>query len=213
MRPALIAGKEFTKGNAMRKTLLAAVVTVLAATGCQSGADKSLFDQIKLTGQEKTQLQLDFERLQKEDQQLSEQVRTLTALDKEVRMDAVSRVESIEISTRSGLFDKDGDGKKESLIVYVRTIDDAGDAVKAAGSAEVELWDLQTEKNARLAQWKIEPQELKKLWASTVMTSYFRLTFDTSELPADIENRELTVKVTFVDYLTGKVLREQMVIK
>ena len=44
------------------------------------------------------------------------------------------------------------------------------------------------------------------------MTSYFRLTFDVSELLGDNE-KELTVKVTFTDYITGNILRKQKVIK
>ena len=54
---------------------------------------------------------------------------------------------------------------------------------------------------------------LKMKWASTVMTNYFRLRFDVIELLKDADAEELTVKVTFTDYITGKVLRKQAVIK
>ncbi len=137
---------------------------------------------------------------------------TLSALGPDVRLEVLGRLESIEISGRSGLYDKDKDGTKETLVVYVRTIDDAGDAIKAVGSVEVQLWDLEAQDNARLAQWQIKPEELKRLWSSTVMTSYFRLTFDVSELLRDNE-KELTVKVTFTDYITGNILRKQRVIQ
>jgi hypothetical protein len=61
--------------------------------------------------------------------------------------------------------------------------------------------------------WEIGPEELKGLWASTIMTSYFRLTNNVSELLMDVTTEELTVKVTFTDYITGKVFRKQAVIK
>ncbi len=194
------------------------VVTALAAcalvSGCGRGMEKSLFSQVKLLAEEKTELKLQVEKLQDENEELTKRVETLSALGPEVRLEVLGRLESIEISSRSGLYDKDRDedGTKETLVVYVRTIDDAGDAIKAVGSVEVQLWDLEAEDNARLAQWRIKPEELKRLWSSTVMTSYFRLTFDVSELLRDNE-KELTVKVTFTDYITGNILRKQRVIK
>ena len=201
--------------SAIKYRLVVAALAVCAfVLGCNRGAGKSLFSQIKLLAEEKTELKLQVEKLQGANEELTKRVETLSALGPEVRLEVLGRLESIEISSRSGLYDKDKDkdGTKETLVVYVRTIDDAGDAIKAVGSVEVQLWDLEAEDNARLAQWQIKPEELKRLWSSTVMTSYFRLTFDVSELHEDNEN-ELTVKVTFTDYITGNILRKQRVIQ
>ena len=127
-------------------------------------------------------------------------------------MDVLSKTARIKIGRRSGLFDRDNDGKKEKLIVYVKTIDEAGDAVKAAGEVVVQLWDLNAEEGeALLGKWEIGPAELKRMWAGTVMTNYYRLEFDVSEL-VKAEQQELTVKVRFTDYVTGKVFGEQKVI-
>ncbi len=199
--------------SAIKYRLVVAALAVCALVlGCDRGTEKTLFDQIKLLAEEKTELKLQVEKLQGANEELTKRVETLSALGPEVRLEVLGRLESIEISSRSGLYDKDKDGTKESLVVYVRTIDDAGDAIKAVGSVEVQLWDLEAQDNARLAQWRIKPEELKRLWSSTVMTSYFRLTFDVSELLRDNEN-ELTVKVTFTDYITGNILRKQRVIQ
>jgi hypothetical protein len=199
--------------SAIKYRLVVAALAVCAfLLGCDRGMEKSLFSQIKLLAEEKTELKLQVEKLQGANEELTKQVETLSALGPEVRLEALGRLASIEISGRSGLYDKDRDGTKETLVVYVRTIDDAGDAIKAVGSVEVQLWDLEAEDNARLAQWRIKPDELKRLWSSTVMTSYFRLTFDASELLRDNE-KELTVKVTFTDYITGNILRKQRVIQ
>ncbi len=192
--------------------VVAALAVCAFVLGCDGGADKSVFDQIKLLSEEKTELKLQVEKLQGANDELTKRVETLTSIGPEIRLAVLGRLASVEISGRSGLYDKDKDGTKETLVVYVRTIDDAGDAIKAVGSVEVQLWDLEAEDNARLAQWRIEPEELKRLWSSTVMTSYFRLTFDVGELLGDNE-KELTVKVTFTDYITGNILRKQTVIK
>ncbi len=194
------------------RLVVAALAVGVLLLGCDGGTEKSLFDQIKLLAEEKTELKLQVEKLQGENAELTKRVETLTSIGPEVRLDVLGRLESIEISGRSGLYDKDKNGTKETLVVYVRTIDDAGDAIKAVGSVEVQLWDLEAEDNARLAQWRIKHEELKRLWSSTVMTSYFRLTFDVSELLRDNE-KELTVKVTFTDYITGNILRKQRVIQ
>jgi len=193
-----------------------AVVVALAlwalVAGCDRAQEQPLFSQIKLLDRANTELRLQVEKLQRDNDRLRERIKTLSSLDPQARLEVLGRLENIEISGRSGLFDKDKNGTKETLVVYLRTIDDAGDAITAAGSVDVELWDLEAQDNPRLAQWHIGPEELKRRWSSTVMTNYNRLTFDVSGLLKDIKN-ELTVKVTFTDYITGGILRKQKVIK
>ena len=104
------------------------------------------------------------------------------------------------------------DGVKEKLIVYVRPIDRTGDAIKAAGGIGVQLWNLNAGPDeAMLAEWQVKPEEIKTLWSATMMTNYYRLTFDVGGVTSGEE--ELTVKVSFTDYTTGKVLGDQKVIQ
>jgi hypothetical protein len=185
---------------------------VFGLLGCGSGSSNSLWEQIKRLGQEKTDLKLQVAKLESENEDLSRQVEKLSSLGAERRLEVLSKTSRIKIGRRSGLFDRDNDGKNEKLIVYVKTIDEAGDAVKAAGEAAVQLWDLNAEEGeALLGKWEVEPAELKEMWAGTVMTNYYRLEFDVSEL-VKAEQQELTVKVRFTDYVTGKVFSEQIVI-
>jgi len=82
-----------------------------------------------------------------------------------------------------------------------------------AGAVDVQLWDLnKTDSEALLDEWRVEPEELKKLWFATMITINYRLTFDVADKIESMEE-PLTVKVTFTDYLTGKVFKEQKVIK
>jgi outer membrane murein-binding lipoprotein Lpp len=189
--------------------ILLAVIPIALLLGCENSSRQPLWSQIQQLGREKTDLKLQVKQLQKKNEQLQSQVATLSSLEREVRLEALSGLERIEISKRSGLYDKDDDGKKESLIVYVQPFDDTGDTIKIVGKVIVQLWDLNRESNeAQIAQWQIEPTQLKRLWAGTFMTNYYRLKFDVANMLTGGE-KELTVKVSFTDYLTGRTLRTQ----
>jgi len=169
--------------------------------------------QIEQLTQEKADLQKQIEQSEKENEQLKQQVQVLSGLPKNVKLENLNRLENIKIGRYSGFFDKNDDGKKEKLIVYLQPTDEQGDSIKAVGAVEVQLWDLnKTSGQAMLGQWKIEPDELKKLWFETLVSNYYRLTFDVADIVDSIHEPQ-TVKVTFTDYLTGKVFNEQKVIK
>jgi hypothetical protein len=193
--------------------ILLVVIPIALLLGCENSSKQPLWSQIQQLGKEKTDLKLQVKQLQKENEQLQGQVATLSSLEREVRLEALSGLERIEISKRSGLYDKDDDGKNESLIVYVQPFDDTGDTIKIVGKVIVQLWDLNRESNeAQIAEWQIEPAQLKQYWAGTFMTNYYRLKFDVANMLTGSE-KELTVKVTFTDYLTGRTLRAQKVIQ
>jgi hypothetical protein len=121
------------------------------------------------------------------------------------------RLREIQVSRYTGFYDKDGSGTPDKLIVYVEPVDMAGDVVKAAGVVDVQLWDLSKDPNqALLASWHVGPEDLFKVWLTTLLTVNYRLVFDR---PAGLpEDRSLTVKVTFTDGLTGQVLTQQRAI-
>jgi len=150
---------------------------------------------------------------QAEKRNLEKQVRTLAGLESGLTAETIYDLQSIRITGYTNFYDKDGDGRREKLIVYIQPIDAQGDIIKAAGAVEVGLWDLgQTADQALLGRWTVEAEKLKKLWFATFITINYRLTFDISPDIADID-RPLTVKVTFTDYLSGKVFTEQKVIE
>jgi outer membrane murein-binding lipoprotein Lpp len=151
-------------------------------------------------------------KLTAEVEQLKKQLEGLMGINKQARIEAISTITSIDVTSRSNLYDKNNDKKKEMLVVYLRPIDDMGDCIKAAGAAEVQLWNLSAESNdALLKSWKIEPKELRGKWSGSLLTSYYKLQFDVSDIPGGKE-KDLTLKVQFTDYLTGKVLKAQRVI-
>lgn len=191
-----------------------ALLTIFLVAGCASPKEKELLTaQIRQLTQENTQLQKQVEQCDSENKELKDQIQALSELPENVRLENLNRLEKITIGRYTGFFDKNDDGKKEKLIVYIHPTDEQGNAIKAAGAVEVQLWDLnKTNGQAMLGQWKIEPDELKKLWFETLVSIYYRLTFDVADVVENLKEPP-TVKVTFTDYLTGRVFNEQKVIK
>lgn len=217
--------------SSLALTYLGFLSAILLA-GCQDTRERdSLAAQVEQLTQEKTQLQRQVEQSEAQNKQFKEQVQVLAALPQEAKLENLRSLKSIHIGRYTGFYDKDKDGRAEKLIVYVQPLDEEGDKIKAAGDVDVQLWDLSKGQlnpanaggSALLGQWHVTPGELKKLWFDTLLAINYRLAFD---LPAGIAPdaltgdsglghplRDLTVKVTFTDYLTGRVLTEQKVIK
>jgi len=181
--------------------------------GCQkSNESKPLLLKIEQLTREKARLQEDLAQSNSEKEQLTKQVQALSGLSQDVRLENLYRLQRIKIHRYTDLLDEDKDGKMEKLVVYLQPVDDDGDIIKATGAVDVQLWDLnQSDGEALLGQWNVEVGELKKRWVTFLITNY-RLTFDLVEKIERFE-KPLTVKVTFTDYLSGKVFNEQRVIE
>jgi len=203
------------KSKKAKLNAILAVCLLVAAAGCESTGSQKIppAKQIQTLKQEKKQLKHQIEQSKAEAEQLKKQLQILSDLPPEAKFENLYHLQKIKITRYTNLYDKDKDGKKEKLIVYIQPIDEEGDIVKATGAVDVQLWDLNKENGqALLGQWQVKPDELKKLWFATLITINYRLTFDvTDKVTGDEE--ALTVKVTFTDYLTGKVFTEQKVIK
>jgi hypothetical protein len=95
----------------------------------------------------------------------------------------------------------------EGLKVYIVPVDEDGDAMKAAGTFTVEAFDLSSGSEVRAGRWEFDLEQTRKAWYGALLKSYV-LTCPWQNAP---QHRELTVKVTFVDALTGRVLTVQTV--
>ena len=185
--------------------------------GCGNGdredIERALTNRIEKLEDKKTELLTQLEQGRTKNKQLEKQVQVLSGLRAEVDIEDLYTLQRIKIHKYTGFYDKDEDGKKEKLIVYVQPIDKQGDIIKVPGSADVELWDLNKDAGqAKLGRWHVKQDELKKIWFTTLIKGNYRLMFDIAEKVDDF-GEPLTVKVTFTDYLTGRVFKEQRVIK
>ena len=192
-------------------TVILASILVILLAGCEDAgtAQRTLLEQLQ---GERSQLTAELAESKAKEQQLQQQVRTLSGLKGDVDLEELYDLKRIKLTRYTNLYDKDKDGKFEKLIVYVQPIDSEGDVRKAVGEVDVELWDLSRPNGqAMIGKWQVGPEELKGKWYSLMVINY-RLVFDVSGIVEDY-TEPLTVKVTFTDYLTGKVFKEQKIIK
>lgn len=195
--------------------ILLIVCLVTFATGCgNSNKISPLVGENQQLRKEKRELAGQIKKSKAEIEQLKDQLQTLSGLDDKVKVEDLYPIEQIKITKYTNLYDKDEDGKYEVLIVYIQPIDEQGDIFKAAGSVDIELWNLHNEQDkARLGRWHINPKELKKLWFATIVTTNYRLTFDIAGKSIKNPKEPLNVKVIFTDHVTGKTFEEHIVIE
>ncbi|NIA16809.1 MAG: hypothetical protein GWO86_00515 [Planctomycetes bacterium] len=195
----------------MKVTYLFLLFAVIGA-GCENTSKKvSVEEQNKLLLTENEQLTKNIEKLHAQKEQFENQLKIVNQLGREVRLDAMPVLDKIKLTSRSGLYDKDKNGSRETLMVYVRAIDDDGDSVKIPGSIAIQLWNLNAEaEKALLRSWKLAPEEIKKLWSGTFMTGYYRLRFDVSGLAVS-DDDTLTINAVFTDYLSGRTAKAQRI--
>ena len=162
--------------------------------------------------QENARLQRHIVAQEKQIEQLHRQIAELRGLPAE-QMDELIQVSRIEFGRFTRAFDQDEDGYDEGIVVYLHTLDRAGDRIKSAGTVQLELWDLaETEGNQKLGQWRYDMTELGDYWLSGFGTYHFKFELDwPARMPPG--NKNLTIKLTFSDALTGKVFEIQQMVE
>jgi len=166
-----------------------------------------------MLSRERGELKRQVEQLQSENKELTGRIEQLSSLTEETKLEALPELDRIELGRRSGFSDSDGDGRKDKLVVYISPYDTTADTIKAPGAVKITLWDLSADADgAQLGEWQIGGAKLKRAWAGTFLTNYYRLDFDLGKILVGDEG-ELTLNVTFTDYIGGKVLTAQKVLK
>jgi hypothetical protein len=191
------------------------VLTAVLLAGCGVGSERKSPLEMKVRDleREKAQLAGQLEQCQIETEQVKAQVKALAVLPQDKKENLFYSLSAVKIGRFTDFYDKNEDGKKEKLLVYVQPVDQAGDAIKTAGVVSVQLWNLNNpDGQALLGQWQVLPNELHKLWFNTLASTAYRLTFDAPVTPESLA-QPLTVKTTFTDYLTGQVFTDQFVIQ
>lgn len=117
----------------------------------------------------------------------------------------------IEIDPLSGGQDWDGQPGDDGIVVYLRPLDGDGDAVKAAGEVRVQLFDLQNAPDAPtlIGEYYFGVDELRRHWYGKLLTYHYALRCPWRAGPP--AHREITVRVTFVDYLLKRTMTAQRV--
>jgi hypothetical protein len=101
----------------------------------------------------------------------------------------------------------------EGLKIYVTPSDNTGDDLKAAGTFVVEAFDLtQPNGGLRVGRWEFDSATAQRYWRSLGILYGYVLEAPWQDAPPP-RARELTVRVTFTDELTGRTFTEQRVVK
>jgi hypothetical protein len=181
--------------------------------GCQNNETEQTLEKLNALEQQNTKLTERAAELQKQNEQLENRITVLAGLPEKSLPEKIYNLQQVKIVDYSNLYDKNKDGKIDTLLVYIEPIDDRGDSIKAACSIEIQLWDLnKTPDKSLLGEWKIPADVLKNSWVISFISAHYRLSFDVT---GKIEKYDgpLTINVTFTDYLSGKVFKEQKIIK
>lgn len=193
----------------MKTVLALALVAAMPAglvVGCNPAATdvhRRLIEQqqrVHHLEEENTRLRQDIDRQQ-------EQIETLMELD-DRQLELLYFVDRIELGRHTGGWDLDGQNGQDGIKVFLTPHDQHGSALKAAGAATVQLYDLAAEPGENLIaefHWTVE--QLREQWVSGFMSYHYALNCPWGDNPPahDI----VTVRVTFVDYLTGKTFHAQ----
>jgi hypothetical protein len=207
----------WNQGSASRGSYGVYALALLAAillAGCGIGSARMTPTELRVRNLEREKAHLigQLEQAQTELEQMKNQTQALAVLPPGRQKDFYT-LSAVTIGRFTGFYDKNENGKRDKLVVYVQPVDQAGDAIKAAGTVSVQLWNLNDPGGqVLLSQWQVPSEELFKLWFNTLASTAYRLTLDVALTP-ELLAQSLTVKATFTDALTGQVFIDQYVIQ
>jgi len=189
--------------------LLAAAIPVMTA-GCVdwAGRQDKLIARLEESQEQLRKTTEERNRLQKTVAEQREQIRSLQALGP-ARLEKLFHVSKIRIGRYTGGADRDGkkDGD-EGVKVYLKPIDQYGSAIKAAGEVKIQLFDLAAPPAQNLlGEYTWDPDEMPDRWVGGFMNYQYSFFCPWKSGPPG--NGEITVRVEFSDYLTGKRFTDQ----
>jgi hypothetical protein len=177
--------------------------------GCDTTELETLQADLRAARRTVDDLQRDNDDLTDALAQRDERITTLVGLG-ENRLENIPHVARVELGRHTAGTDIDGVDGDDAMKVYITPIDQDGTAIKAAGEVTLQLYDLAAgPDDTFLGEYKWSVEELRKRWSSGFMSYHYSL--ECPWLSGPPANDEITVRVTFVDYLTGKTFTAQMV--
>ncbi len=118
----------------------------------------------------------------------------------ESRLDKLYTTHGLAFGRETGGFSNNPTGPDQMVKVAVYPTDQDGDALKAAGSVKIELFDL-AEPDTRLGTWNFSPDEAKPHWYGHVFLYMYIFDLPWQTMP---KHTQLVLQATFTDELTGR---------
>ncbi len=138
------------------------------------------------------------------------QIQTLQGLG-EKRLGLLFCVTDIKLGKYTAGVDLDDRPGHDGVRVYLTPIDADGHAIKAAGAVKIQLFDLAAKTGENLVSACDFPvDKIAERWSAGFMTYHYRFECRWKTPP---KHDEITVRVEFTDYLTGKTFTAQKVCK
>lgn len=189
-------------------SLIGALTSVLSA-GCKQNAQPDLRVEIARLNTTLAEKDRELEAKSATITELQTRVAAAAGLD-EKRLSYLFVPDRIELDTLTGGLDEDGKPGDEAVVVYVKPIDQFGDALKAAGELRVQLFDLANPPEQSLVgEMRMSVDKAAEFWYGKFLTSHYTLKCPWKNgFPA---HAEITVRVTFVNLFPPRVLTAQTV--
>lgn len=170
--------------------------------GCQRpiGAVADLNDRIALLEKDKRELLSSVDAQSRKIAMLQEAVDNFAELG-DGRINKLYYVDHIEIDRFSDTTDLDGQPGDDGVIIYLKLYDQEGHEFKAAGEINVGIYDAVDGELRLIGAYNYDVDEAKKQWHGRLWTYHYKLTCPWKNQQP--RSREITVRVDFLDYLTG----------
>lgn len=149
--------------------------------------------------------------LRRDVRDLERQVETLTGLG-DKRMERLYQVRRIRLGSITGGAEFDDVEGDDGVKVAVSPIDQHGSVIKAVGSVRVRVMDLAALEDRNIvAECEYDANATAERWFGGMFGGYYGFECNWPSGPPARE--ELTVRVEFTEYLSGKTFAEQKTIR
>ncbi len=195
--------------------LLMGAGVLAALTGCDGATTRERFRQLDQQVSELTDrvdtLTQDLAAKNAVVEAQRKQIETLQRLG-DKRLAKLYHVTEIKLERLTGGADYDGKSGDDGVTVYVQPVDQDGHVIKAAGDLRIELFDLANpDGKRRIGEYRLDAEHARKHWHGRLMTNHYTIKCPWRAKPP--VHDEITVRVEFTDYLTGRTFRAQKSVK
>ncbi|HUB26279.1 MAG TPA: hypothetical protein VL992_12690 [Tepidisphaeraceae bacterium] len=189
--------------SAANRRFVLATAIVAAATGCTSRPNQANIA-LRKQNQDLTAQVADLQRqnaaLIAQEQATDAHAGSIVPQLPESRLQKLFTTAGLKIGSLTGGYNPGPSGPDTELRVFVVPIDQDGQPIKMAGSFSVELFDL-SEQDTRIGRWNFSLDEARNDWFGQAFLYTYVLDCPWQTPP---QHANLTMKVTFVDELTGR---------
>ena len=195
----------------LRRLLPLAGLLALLQVGCLNNSQIELERRVATLEEQVAQRDNQLAASQATIDDLQKSLQTVRGLTDE-DLERVFYPEKIELASLTGGDDYDGQPGDDGISVYLRPIDRTGDALKVAGDIRIELYDLQNPSGQKLiGEYEFPVDQVSELWYGKFATYHYTLRCPWKNGPP--KHDEITIRATFVDYLTQRSMTAQVVRK